>query len=328
MLSGRRKLQDCKKRNILYESSCEVCNPEEEGRDRKSHKLSGGEGVYVGEIGRSLYDRAGEHIADARSRNEDSHMVKHWAASHPEMETAPKCKLKIIASFQDALTRQISESVRIDMRGGGILNSKTEYSRFRLPRLVIDREEWKQSKKEEKKALEKNEDTEETDLETVSNREMDTENDTNRMETKRKKGKAGNEQSKRRKLEPLVDLGEEKVEGQEEIPSSWFSSSLEEGDTASPAAADWRKLPNIQPEPKLKQLELNFSKILEKLDSKESTKKSGEDEKLKESKNDQANKPKLKKDQHESKTDMKSVYKLNTGKISKKESIAIAAILA
>ena len=44
------------------------------------------------------------------------------------------------------------------------MNSKTEYSRCRLPRLVIDREEWKQSKKEEKKALEKNEDTEETDL--------------------------------------------------------------------------------------------------------------------------------------------------------------------
>ena len=216
--------------------------------------------MYVGESGRSLYERAGEHIADARSRNEDSHMVKHWAASHPEMETAPKFKLKIIASFQDALTRQISESVRIDMRGGrvGILNSKTEYSRCRFPRLVIDREEWKQSKKEEKKALEKNEDTEETDLETVSNREMDTENDTNRMETKRKKGKAGNEQSKRRKLEPLVDWGEEKVEGQEEIPSSWFSSSLEECDTASQAAADWRKLLNIQPEPKLKQLELNF----------------------------------------------------------------------
>ena len=56
---GGEKLQDCKKRNILYESSCEVCNPEEEERDRKSHKLSGGEGVYVGKSGWSLYERAG-----------------------------------------------------------------------------------------------------------------------------------------------------------------------------------------------------------------------------------------------------------------------------
>ena len=105
---GGEKLQDCKKRNILYESSCEVCNPEEEVRARKSQKLSGREGVYVGESRRSLYERAGEHIADARSMNEDSHMVKHWATSHPEMETAPNFKIKIIVSFQDSLTRQIS----------------------------------------------------------------------------------------------------------------------------------------------------------------------------------------------------------------------------
>ena len=73
------------------------------------------------------------------------------------------------------------------------------------------------------------------------------------------------------------------MEGQDEIPSSWFSSSLEEGDTANQAAVDWRKLPNIQPEPKLKQLDLKFLKILERLDRKESMKKSGEDEKQKES---------------------------------------------
>ena len=46
------------------------------------------------------------------------------------------------------MTRQISESVRIDMRGGGVLNSKTEYLRCILPRLVIDNEEWKKAKKE------------------------------------------------------------------------------------------------------------------------------------------------------------------------------------
>jgi hypothetical protein len=38
------------------------------------------------------------------------------------------------------------------------------------------------------------------------------------------------------------------VEGQEEIPKSWFSSSLKKGDTATPVALDF------QPEAKLKQL--------------------------------------------------------------------------
>ena len=56
-------------------------------------------------------------------------------------------------------------------------------------------------------------------------------------------------------------------------------------------------------------------RILQRLDSKESMKKSGEDGKQKESKNDQANKPKVKKDQDESKTDMKSVG--DKGEISK-----------
>ena len=44
--------------------------------------------------------------------------------------------------------------VRIDLRGGGVLNSKTEYSRCRIPRLVVDMEEWKRKKSEEKTLLE------------------------------------------------------------------------------------------------------------------------------------------------------------------------------
>ena len=82
-------------------------------------KISGAEGIYVGDSGRSLYERAGEHMADARGMKENSHIVKHLATPHPEMTSAPKFKLKVISSFQNALTRQISESVRIDMRGGG-----------------------------------------------------------------------------------------------------------------------------------------------------------------------------------------------------------------
>ena len=52
------------------------------------------------------------------------------------------------------MTRQISGSVRIDLRGGGVLNSRTESSRCCLPRLTVDMEEWRAKKKEEKKTLE------------------------------------------------------------------------------------------------------------------------------------------------------------------------------
>ena len=72
---------------------------------------------------------------------------------HGDLNSPPKFKLKVIGSFRDALTRQISESVRIDLRGGGALNSKNEYSRCRIPRLTIDMEGWKIMKKKEKERL-------------------------------------------------------------------------------------------------------------------------------------------------------------------------------
>ena len=52
------------------------------------------------------------------------------------------------------MTRQIAEAVRIDLRGENVLNSKSEYSRCRIPRLVIDQEDWRVFKKKEKADLE------------------------------------------------------------------------------------------------------------------------------------------------------------------------------
>ena len=52
------------------------------------------------------------------------------------------------------MTRQIAEAVRIDLRGENVLNSKSEYSRCRFPRLVIDQEEWRINKKKERQELE------------------------------------------------------------------------------------------------------------------------------------------------------------------------------
>ena len=47
----------------------------------------------------------------------------------------------------------MSEAVRIEMRGGNTLNSKTEYNRFRIPRLTIDQEVWQVMKKKERELL-------------------------------------------------------------------------------------------------------------------------------------------------------------------------------
>ena len=65
-------------------------------------------------------------------------MIKHCVQDHPDCLNAPKFTFKVVASFKDALTQQFSEAVRIDCRGEGILNSKTEYSRCQLLRLTVD----------------------------------------------------------------------------------------------------------------------------------------------------------------------------------------------
>ena len=61
---------------------------------------------------------------------------------HKEMSSPPQFKFKLLSSFPDPLTRQLAEAVRIEKMGAGILNSKSEYSRCRVPRLRIDMKGW------------------------------------------------------------------------------------------------------------------------------------------------------------------------------------------
>jgi hypothetical protein len=107
--------------------------------------LSAGKGIYVGE---SIYEQAKEHVADRVKESEDSHQIKHWLTSHEELLAPRGFIFKIIKTFQDPLSRQLAESVWIDLRGENILNSKAEYLRCRVPRLRIDMEGWKEKVKE------------------------------------------------------------------------------------------------------------------------------------------------------------------------------------
>ena len=153
---GGERLIECKRRNILYESECTVCNPVDDTKEKEAD-MGKRQGVYVGESSRSIHERAFEHDGDYRGQKDDSHMMKHWLTSHADLDAPPAFRFRLVRSFPDALTRQISEAVRIDLRGEGVLNSRAEFSRCRLPRLVIDQDGWRRSKAEERKNLENNE---------------------------------------------------------------------------------------------------------------------------------------------------------------------------
>ena len=64
-----------------------------------------------------IYERAKEHVADREKLAKDSHQVNHWLNSHEEQLAPPKFIFKIVKSFQDPLTRQLAEAVRIDFGG-------------------------------------------------------------------------------------------------------------------------------------------------------------------------------------------------------------------
>ena len=112
---GDEQVQDCHRRNILYENRCTACHV---GSEKDDSKLSGtGRGIYVGESSRSMYKRAAkEHEADRAGEMEESHQIKHWVLDHPGLDAPTKFKFKVVSSFRDALTRQLSEAVRIELR--------------------------------------------------------------------------------------------------------------------------------------------------------------------------------------------------------------------
>ena len=88
-----------------------------------------------------MYERRKEHRKDGKDKAEDSHQWKHWMMEHPELEGDPQFRFKIVSSFSDPLTCQLAEAVRIENRGADILNSGSEFSRYKVTRLKLDMEE-------------------------------------------------------------------------------------------------------------------------------------------------------------------------------------------
>ena len=131
------KRQDCVRRNILYESECVKCVPSEERNDLSLERKEAHASLYVGESARSLFERSTEHWKAALLEKEESHMHQHMMEVHREEVAKPDFKFKVVKTFKSALDRQVTEAVRIEMRGS-ILNRKGEFNRCSLTRLGVD----------------------------------------------------------------------------------------------------------------------------------------------------------------------------------------------
>ena len=117
---------DCKKRGILYKTTCNQCK----GTDK--------EASYIGESARSGYERGLNHQNDYDGMEFDSHMLKHQILSHGELQEKLTFSMKILKVHTSAFMRQVHEAVAIEMNEkNNILNSKGGFNRCKLPRLAI-----------------------------------------------------------------------------------------------------------------------------------------------------------------------------------------------
>ena len=88
--------------------------------------------------------------------------------------------------------------VRIELRGAGVLNSKAEFDRSRVPRLRVDLEGWKKAKEQE------------VSIQTEGEQGNEVEEDLQERDLKRKSNKDNNvRKTKKRKMERLVGRGED-----------------------------------------------------------------------------------------------------------------------
>ena len=74
---------DCRRRNLVYQTSCSECS--DKGRDT----------LYLGESSRSGYERGVEHLRDAKTQRENSHMFEHQQEELPDIKEV-KFKMKVI----------------------------------------------------------------------------------------------------------------------------------------------------------------------------------------------------------------------------------------
>ena len=106
---------NCKKRDVVYEVSCNGCNAN-----------------YIGETARSIGERFSEHLNKYNSNSSSSIFHKHMCEKHNS--THQQLDIRIMGSYPgDAMLRQASEATSISELQP-MLNRKEEFGNSNVPR--------------------------------------------------------------------------------------------------------------------------------------------------------------------------------------------------
>ena len=136
----------CAQRRVVYRAVCRECK-----------KMgAAAESTYIGETCRPLRERAAEHRKNILMGDPKSFQLIHWMEQHGTSTTLPEFEFKVLASFGDALRRQLCEGLQI--LHSGTLNRKVEFnsnviSRLEVPDANIYHESWLREKLEDSASL-------------------------------------------------------------------------------------------------------------------------------------------------------------------------------
>ena len=132
--TGKLTLQDCHKRNLVYETWCITCQRRDEIEIEEMQKDDPGQmkemkqkmkiHKYVGETARSVFERTQEHRTDIEAIQTSSHMLRHLLDRH-ENENWKEIEFgaKVLRYTRIAFERQLLESVLVqENRDHHILN--------------------------------------------------------------------------------------------------------------------------------------------------------------------------------------------------------------
>ena len=163
---------DCTKSNCVYQIVCQLCqSPDDtsgsasqvstpgqseadedqsqaQPRDKPTHKparrvgkvrMAPAKTHYIGTSARSQHARSRDHQKDLMGGNKKNALVKHMQIEHSSAQ--PEFVMHKLGSYKYNLHRQIFEGLCIEQasesKSTHLLNSRTEWGRAKLPRLVI-----------------------------------------------------------------------------------------------------------------------------------------------------------------------------------------------
>ena len=129
-----------KERKCEKEKSCMVCSGSARGRCREegvTYKIECECGSsYYGETSRNAITRGQEHKSSLHRKDKSSPLVAHCMEEHGGR--MKKFDMRVTGSFRnDAMKRQIAESIQIEQTKNGLINRRDEWRQVNLPHLRL-----------------------------------------------------------------------------------------------------------------------------------------------------------------------------------------------